>query len=127
MAKKGELTAKQQRFVDEYAVDLNATQAAIRAGYSVKTAGAIATENLAKPLIAVAIAAKAKKVSNKVELTAEGVIRNLQRVHEMAVDSGQLSAANKSLELQGKFLGIWIDKHVVDVGPTLAELLERDE
>jgi phage terminase small subunit len=45
------LTAKQQRFCDEYLIDLNATQAAIRAGYSVKTAGAIGTENLQKPLI----------------------------------------------------------------------------
>ncbi|MFR7383035.1 MAG: terminase small subunit, partial [[Clostridium] leptum] len=45
------LTAKQQRFVDEYLIDLNATQAAIRAGYSEKTAFSIGTENLRKPLI----------------------------------------------------------------------------
>ena len=43
------LTAKQQRFCDEYLVDLNATQAAIRAGYSKKTAYAIGNENLNKP------------------------------------------------------------------------------
>ena len=45
------LTAKQQRFCDEYLIDLNATQAAIRAGYSKKTAAVIATENLKKPYI----------------------------------------------------------------------------
>lgn len=45
------LTAKQQRFCDEYLIDLNATQAAIRAGYSVKTAYAIGQENLKKPMI----------------------------------------------------------------------------
>lgn len=45
------LTAKQQRFCDEYLIDLNATQAAIRAGYSEKTAGVIASENLNKPNI----------------------------------------------------------------------------
>ena len=45
------LTAKQQRFCDEYLIDLNATQAAIRAGYSQKTAGVIANENLKKPYI----------------------------------------------------------------------------
>lgn len=45
------LTAKQQRFCDEYLIDLNATQAAIRAGYSEKTAAVIATENLRKPNI----------------------------------------------------------------------------
>lgn len=45
------MTAKQQRFCDEYLIDLNATQAAIRAGYSKKTAGVIANENLQKPYI----------------------------------------------------------------------------
>lgn len=45
------LTAKQQRFCDEYLIDLNATQAAIRAGYSKKTANRIGTENLSKPVI----------------------------------------------------------------------------
>ena len=50
MAEK-KLTAKQQRFCDEYLIDLNATQAAIRAGYSEKNARNIASENLAKPNI----------------------------------------------------------------------------
>lgn len=45
------LTAKQQRFCDEYLIDLNATQAAIRSGYSKKTARQMATENLTKPAI----------------------------------------------------------------------------
>ena len=45
------LTAKQQRFCDEYLIDLNATQAAIRAGYSEKTAKQIANENLSKPYL----------------------------------------------------------------------------
>lgn len=45
------LTAKQQRFVDEYLIDLNATQAAIRAGYAKKTAYSIGEENLRKPEI----------------------------------------------------------------------------
>jgi len=43
------LTAKQQRFCDEYLIDLNATQAAIRSGYSKKTAKQIGNENLTKP------------------------------------------------------------------------------
>ncbi len=52
------MTAKQQRFCDEYLIDLNATQAAIRAGYSEKTANRIATENLSKPVIKEYIAAR---------------------------------------------------------------------
>ena len=47
----GKMTPKQKRFCDEYLIDLNATQAAIRAGYSKKTAQAIGTENLTKPLL----------------------------------------------------------------------------
>ena len=45
------LTLKQQRFADEYIISGNATQAAIKAGYSEKTANRIATENLSKPVI----------------------------------------------------------------------------
>ena len=45
------MTAKQRLFCDEYLIDLNATQAAIRAGYSKKTAGVIGDENLKKPYI----------------------------------------------------------------------------
>ena len=50
------MTPKQTRFVEEYLVDLNATQAAIRAGYSAKTAYSIGQENLSKPEIANAVA-----------------------------------------------------------------------
>ena len=50
------LTPKQQRFIDEYLIDLNATQAAIRAGYSPRTARQIGQENLSKPVIAAAVA-----------------------------------------------------------------------
>ena len=49
------LTPKQQRFVEEYLIDLNATQAAIRAGYSNKTAGQVGYENLRKPEIQQAV------------------------------------------------------------------------
>lgn len=47
----GKMTEKQKRFCDEYLIDLNATQAAIRAGYSKKSANVIGTENLTKPCI----------------------------------------------------------------------------
>ncbi len=69
------LTPRQQRFVDEYLIDLNATQAAIRAGYSAKTAGAIGNENLTKPEIAEAVAAAKKARSERVRLDADDVLR----------------------------------------------------
>lgn len=60
---KPSLTDKQRRFVDEYCVDWNATQAAIRAGYSERTAGSIGTENLQKPAISEAIDERLRKLS----------------------------------------------------------------
>ncbi len=71
------LTPKQAMFVREYLVDLNATQAAIRAGYSAKRADAIAHENLRKPVIAKAIAAAMKARADAVEISAEDVLRML--------------------------------------------------
>ncbi|HEX7048642.1 MAG TPA: terminase small subunit [Longimicrobiales bacterium] len=57
------LTAKQRRFIEEYCVDFNATQAAIRAGYSKRTAYAIGAENLRKPQIREAIEQRLKELS----------------------------------------------------------------
>ena len=55
VAKKGELTAKQARFVEEYCIDWNATQAAIRAGYSEKTAREVGKQNISKLYVKAAI------------------------------------------------------------------------
>lgn len=74
------LTAKQQRFVDEYLVDLNATQAAIRAGYSAATARSIAAENLTKPNIAAAVSAAQAERAKRTGITADRVLEDLARV-----------------------------------------------
>jgi phage terminase small subunit len=78
MSKK--LTAKQQRFVDEYLVDLNATQAAIRAGYSKKTAHAIGEENLRKPEIQAALQERMKARQERTEITQDAVLKELARI-----------------------------------------------
>ncbi len=75
-----ELTGKQKRFVEEYLIDLNATQAAIRAGYSEKTASEIGSENLGKPQIAEAIAEAQAERSKRTEITQDMVIRELARI-----------------------------------------------
>ena len=78
-----ELTDKQQRFVEEYLVDLNATQAAIRAGYSKKSARDIGYENLTKPDIRAAIVEKRTEISRRVDLTIDDVIWGLWSLYEM--------------------------------------------
>ena len=80
MAKKGKLTEKQQRFVDEYLIDLNATQAAIRAGYSVKTADAIGCENLTKPNIQQTIAEHMAERSRRTGINQDRVVLELARI-----------------------------------------------
>lgn len=74
------LTAKQQRFVDEYLIDLNATQAAIRAGYSEKTARSISNENMTKPDIQAAIAKGMQARSGRTEITQDMVLRELAKI-----------------------------------------------
>lgn len=74
------LTPKQERFVEEYLVDLNATQAAIRAGYSTKTANEIGNENLAKPSIRACIDQAMAERSRRTGINQDRVIRELARL-----------------------------------------------
>ncbi|WP_462327360.1 terminase small subunit [Desulfobaculum sp.] len=74
------LTEKQRRFVEEYLVDLNATQAAIRAGYSEKTARAQGYENLTKPDIAAAIEKAQARLARRTDITQERVLQELARI-----------------------------------------------
>lgn len=71
------LNPKQRRFVSEYLVDLNATQAAIRAGYSKKTAGQIGEQNLRKLEISQAIQEAQTARSERTEVTQDAVLREL--------------------------------------------------
>lgn len=79
------LTPKQQRFVEEYLIDLNATQAAIRAGYSEKTAKEIGSENLTKPNIAKAIQEAQSKRTEQTQIDAAYVLRRLVEIDQMDV------------------------------------------
>lgn len=74
------LTDKQAAFVEEYLIDLNATQAAIRAGYSEKTAHVIGSENLGKPEIQVAVQAAMEARSKRTKITADRVLQELARI-----------------------------------------------
>ena len=76
----GKLTPKQEKFCEEYLVDLNATQAAIRAGYSEKTANRIAAENLSKLDIQNRINHLRNIQSQRTEITADRVIQELAAI-----------------------------------------------
>lgn len=74
------MTDKQKRFCDEYLIDLNATQAAIRAGYSKKTANRIATENLSKPVIKAFIEARMAEKQDALIADQDEVLKYLTSV-----------------------------------------------
>lgn len=77
---KGDLTKMQRLFVAEYLKDLNATQAAIRAGYSAKTADRIGPELLGKTCVAMAIQKAMQKREKRIEVSQDDVIRELSRI-----------------------------------------------
>jgi len=104
------LTPKQKQFVAEYLVDLNATQAAIRAGYSVKTANEQGARLLAHVSVSAATKAAMDKRAAKAERTAAEVLKDIQAVTLEAREAGDLRSAFRGLELEGKHLGMFTDK-----------------
>lgn len=115
------LTEKQKRFVAEYLVDLNATQAAIRAGYSEKTAGSVGNENLKKPEIQEALQKAIKDRESRTEITQDKVLGELGKVaFSKAADYSEsiLKYSNKlrALELLGKHLGMFDGKSAQSTG-----------
>lgn len=128
------LTARQSKFIDEYMVDLNATQAAIRAGYSAKTAGQIGDENLKKPEIQKFLSVRIKDREKRTELTQDKVLGDIERIKVDAMqkvydkDGNEVmlnhGAALKAAELQGRHLALFNDK--LNVNHTFAELSDAD-
>lgn len=106
------LTAKQERFCIEYIIDLNATQAAIRAGYSKKTANRIASENLSKLDIQRKIQELQQERAERTEITQDRVLKELAGIGFAPITKGKIRAADKTkaLELLGRHLGMFTDK-----------------
>jgi len=142
------LTPKQQRFVDEFLIDLNATQAAIRAGYSKKTARQIATELLSKPHIAEAVAQAKRERSERTKIDADWVLRQAVELHQRCMqeikpvlnpntkkpqrdDDGNVlysfnaAGASRALEIVGKHIEVaaFKDRLEVSNGQALVEAL----
>ena len=98
------LTDKQKRFCEEYLVDLNATQAAIRAGYSERTAEQIAYKLVKKSSVSEYLRSLKEKRSSRTEITADRV---LAAIAEIGFGKFQAKDRLKALELLGKHLGLF--------------------
>lgn len=127
------LTAKQQKFVDEYFISGNATDAARLAGYSKKTCYSIGNENLKKPEITAALREKEKEIQDKNIAKQEEVLTYLTSIMRgeqsenvlIGIGNGKQKIAEikvsakdriKAAELLGKRYGSWTDK--VDINST---------
>lgn len=143
--KKDKLTPKQQRFVSEYLRLGNATQAAIAAGYSEKTANRIATENLSKPVIARAIERAQQRRNDRLELEEDFELKKGLELLRMCMEpehvynmKGQKvkdkngnyvmmfdsKGANMALQTIAKIRGKFVQKVQVGFADSLAEQLE---
>lgn len=118
---------KQRRFVDEYVIDLNQTQAAIRAGYSEKTATKIASRLLTNVDIQQAIGKKQKAISRRKEITVESLIDELEEARQLAItgDYPAPSAAVTATMGKAKMLGFLTDKIEMSGNLTLKSMLTR--
>lgn len=105
------LTPKQSAFVSEYLKDRNGTQAAIRAGYSEKTAQEQSSRLLSNVIVAEAVRKADVKAREKAEITRERLIEMHLEDRQLARENVQMSAAIKATEQIGKLLGLYVEKH----------------
>ena len=111
----GKLTAKQTAFISSYCSNgFNATQAAITAGYSKKTAGKIGQENLVKPRIVVAIDKYKQKIADDHKVTTDSLIIELEEARKVALkaDTPQSAAAVSATMGKAKLCGL--DRQIID-------------
>jgi phage terminase small subunit len=103
------LTPKQESFVGEYLIDLNATQAAIRSGYSEKTAEQQSHQLLKKTLVSAAIAEAQAERSARTNVTQDYVLESIVSAMERCKQDDTFNAAGvfKGAELLGKHLGLF--------------------
>jgi phage terminase small subunit len=120
------LTAKQQAFVQEYLIDLNATQAAIRAGYSVRSAMEQGYQLLQKTSVSDAIEAARGERMERLEWSADDIMRDIR---EIAQNRRGVEPRDrlKAYELAGRHLGMFKDKieHSGSMGVTIQNDIPR--
>ena len=121
------LTDKQKIFVYEYLIDFNARQAAIRAGYSKGTAGAIGAENLKKPQIQKFLEKYQNDRSEKCGIKFDMIIEELKKIGFSDIDTESVRPTDKikALETMSKLLGFFgsgTDENIEDISEAEADV-----
>ena len=117
------MTPKQKRFVEEYLIDLNATQAAIRAGYSKKTANPQGARLLANVSIKAALKEAQEARSERTEITADDVIKGLLDEARFMDEGTSHSARIAAWAHLGRHLGMFKDKVSLNADESLVQLM----
>lgn len=122
------LSEKQRKFALEYLKDFNASRAYRDAGYSKKFSNSNVTKLLQNTALQKYLAGLTKKQTDKAEVSVQWVIKELKEIHRRCTE-GRLEGktAVRSLELLGKYLGMWIEKHEHKVESSLELLLKKIE
>lgn len=110
--KGSKLSRKMELFVDEYLVDLNATQAVLRAGYKTNNPNRIGVELLRHPLVIKAIEAVTAKRRERMEIKADYLINKLINIIE-ATEENNPQAALRAIELAGKSIALWKERQEI--------------
>jgi uncharacterized Zn-finger protein len=104
------MTPRQQRFVDEYLVDLNATRAAVRAGYSARTAEQQGARLLGNVKVAAAVQAALEARSDRIQISQDDVLRGLHREATLTGEGSSHAARVSAWSLLGKHLGMFVER-----------------
>jgi phage terminase small subunit len=122
------VSPKAERFVTEYLIDLNATRAAIRAGYSAKTAGSQGERLLRNVEICAAVKKAQSKVAENNGMTVDAHLLALKEIRDAAIAEGKYSAAATAEVARGKVAGFYVEQvRVEDVTDRAAQMRQRRE
>jgi phage terminase small subunit len=122
------LTPKQTRFVEEYSIDHNGAAAAVRAGYSPRTARQIAHELLTKPDILGAVEANERLVAKQLQITREGVLKELQGAIAIAKEKGDVHAMIAGWREVAKICGFYApERKEISVSASAQRVIEHLE
>ena len=129
------MTPRQSRFVDEYLVDLVASKAAIRSGYSSRRASEIGYQLLQKTTVQDAITERMNARAQRTGITQDKVLADLEAVKQDAMSKATDKAGNvvmashaaalRALELQGRHLGMWKDRLAVTGDLSIADAIRQ--
>jgi len=124
------IAPKKKRFAQEYPIDCNATQAAIRAGYSEKTAYSMGHQLLKDPQVMQVIEKTMEKASEGALLSVKTVLKNIEDVRSRAKEDNEKQFELKALDMQARHVSLYNDKIDLNENKTVTLIiggLEDDE